>query len=238
LRIGALGSGSDYTVFLDHLTMASLNLGFGGDSNGGVYHSNYDSFDWYTRHSDGEFVFGRALSQTIGTTILRLADATVLPFNFVDLADTMTRYVEEIEDAHAAQEGAPDVDLDAVSEAIANLRRAGEEYERSLERLSTMSASAIHGQPQLARLNQLLYTSERRLAHDEGLPNREWFRHQVYAPGFYTGYGVKTIPGIREGLEEEEWDEARYYVNVVAQALENLVGQVREARALVEALAP
>ena len=234
LRISALGSGSDYTVFLDHLTMASLNLGFGGDSDGGVYHSSYDSFHWYTSYSDGEFLFGRALSQTIGTTIMRLANATVLPFNFVDLADTMTRYVKEIEEAHAEQADAPDVDLGAVSEALANLRRAGEAYERSLERLVTMSSSAILGQPELARLNQLLYTSERRLAHDEGLPNREWFRHQVYAPGFYTGYGVKTIPGIREGLEEEEWEEARYYVRVVSEALENLVAQVQEARGLVE----
>lgn len=237
LRIGALGSGSDYTVFLDHLTMASLNLGFGGDSNGGVYHSNYDSFTWYQRFSDGEYVFGRALSQTIGTAILRLADATVLPFNFVDLADTMTRYVEEIEEIHAEQEGAPEIDLTKVSEALDALREAGEAYQRSLERLSSMSSSAVHGQPQLARLNQLLYTSERRLGHDEGLPNREWFRHQVYAPGFYTGYGVKTIPGIREGLEEEAWEEARYYVNVVTEALEGLVAQVDEARALVEQLA-
>ena len=234
LRISALGSGSDYTVFLDHLTMASLNLGFGGDSDGGVYHSSYDSFHWYTSYSDGEFLFGRALSQTIGTTIMRLANATVLPFNFVDLADTMTRYVKEIEEAHAEQADAPDVDLGAVSEALANLRRAGEAYERSLQRLVTMNSSAILGQPELARLNQLLYTSERRLAHDEGLPNREWFRHQVYAPGFYTGYGVKTIPGIREGLEEEEWEEARYYVRVVSEALENLVAQVQEARGLVE----
>ena len=236
LRLSALGSGSDYTVFLDHLTMASLNLSFGGDSNGGVYHSNYDSFHWYTKYSDGEFLFGRALSQTIATTIIRLADATVLPFNFVDLAETMTRYVEEIEKAHADQEGAPEVDLAAVSEALINLKRAGEAYERSLDRLSTMSSSAIHAQPELARLNRLLYTSERRLAHDEGLPNREWFRHQVYAPGFYTGYGVKTIPGIREGLEEEEWETARYYVRVVSEALESLVAQVQEARALVEQL--
>ena len=165
---------------------------------------------------------------------MRLANATVLPFNFVDLADTMTRYVKEIEEAHAEQADAPDVDLGAVSEALANLRRAGEAYERSLERLVTMNSSAILGQPELAQLNQLLYTSERRLAHDEGLPNREWFRHQVYAPGFYTGYGVKTIPGIREGLEEEEWEEARYYVRVVSEALENLVAQVQEARGLVE----
>ena len=145
--------------------------------------------------------------------------------------------MEEIEEAHAAQENAPDVDLAAVNLALEALREAGRDYERALERLAGASSQALSGQAELARLNQLLYTSERRLAHDEGLPNREWFRHQVYAPGFYTGYGVKTIPGIREGLEEEAWEEARYYVNVVSQAVENRVAQVREARRHVEGLA-
>ena len=236
LRISALGSGSDYTVFLDHLTMASLNLGFGGDSPGGIYHSNCDSFDWYTRFSDGSFVFGRALSQTIGTTIMRLANATVLPFNFTDLSTTMSRYVEEIQEEHAKRENAPEIDLAPVEAALAKLHEAGEAYERALEKLSTMSSSVVQSQPELERLNQLLYTSERRFSHDEGLPEREWFRHQVYAPGFYTGYGVKTIPGIREGLEEESWEEAKYYVTVVSAALSDLVAQVQEARALVDGL--
>jgi N-acetylated-alpha-linked acidic dipeptidase len=236
LRIAALGSGSDYTVFLDHLTMASLNLGFGGDSNGGVYHSNYDSFDWYVRFSDSDFVFGRALSQTIGTTMMRLANATVLPFNFIDLADTMARYVDEIEEAHDEMEGAPDIDMEPVETSLSKLRAAGEAYEEALEALSALDARAVEAQPELQRLNQLLYQSERQLGHDEGLPNREWFRHQVYAPGFYTGYGVKTIPGVREGIEEEAWEQARYYVNVVAEALEGLVTQVDEARSLIETL--
>ena len=237
LRIGALGSGSDYTVFLDHLTMASLNMGFGGDSPGGIYHSNYDSFDWYTRFADGEFVFGRALSQTIGTTMLRLSEATVLPFNFTDLADTMSRYVEEIKKAHAEQENAPSIDVAPVEKALDELRQAGERYEEALSHLSRMRSDALLGRPELTRLNQLIYTSERRLGHEEGLPNREWFRHQVYAPGFYTGYGVKTIPGIREALEEEAWEEAKLYVGVVSRALEDLVAQVEEARSLVDELA-
>ena len=168
---------------------------------------------------------------------MRLANATVLPFNFTDLADTMSRYVEEIQEEHTKRENAPEIDLAPVEAALAKLSEAGEAYERALEKLSTMSSSAVQSQPELERLNQLLYTSERRLSHDEGLPEREWFRHQVYAPGFYTGYGVKTIPGIREGLEEESWEEARYYVTVVSKALSDLVAQVEEARALVEGLA-
>jgi N-acetylated-alpha-linked acidic dipeptidase len=237
LRISALGSGSDYTVFLDHLTLASLNLGFSDGQPNGVYHSNYDSFDWYTRYADGDFLFGRALSQTIGTTILRLADATILPFNFVDLADTMSRYIEEIKEEREKHEGAPELDLAAVDSELEKLREAGEAYEVALARLTELRSESLQSQPELERLNQLLYTSERRLAHDEGLPNREWFRHQVYAPGFYTGYGVKTIPGVRESIEEETWDEAKYYITVVSQALEGLIAQVAEARSIAENLA-
>jgi N-acetylated-alpha-linked acidic dipeptidase len=236
LRIGALGSGSDYTAFLDHLTMASLNLGFGGESDGGIYHSNYDSFDWYTRFSDGDFVYGRALSQVIGTTIMRLANATILPFNFVDLADTMDRYVVEIEKTRDEAKDAPEIDLSPVKTAIGKLKEAGQAYEAALGALRNVSTQALEAQPELRNLNRLLYSSERRLAHDEGLPKREWFRHQIYAPGLYTGYGVKTIPGIREGIEEEEWEEAKYYVKVVSEVLGSLVAQVDEARALLGTL--
>jgi N-acetylated-alpha-linked acidic dipeptidase len=236
IRIGALGSGSDYTAFLDHLTMASLNLGFGGDSEGGIYHSNYDSFDWYTRFSDGSFVYGRALSQIIGTTMMRLANATILPFNFVDLADTMDRYVVEIEKTRDKTKDAPEIDLGPVKAAIGRLREAGVQYEAALSSLRNVRSDALEAQPELRSLNRLLYSSERRLAHDEGLPKREWFRHQIYAPGLYTGYGVKTIPGIREGIEEKSWEEARYYVKVVSEVVGSLVAQVDEARSLLSAL--
>ena len=233
LRIAALGSGSDYTVFLDHLTMASLNLSFRGDSDGGVYHSNYDSFDWYRRFSDGDFIFGRALSQTVGTALMRLANSSILPFNFVDLSDTMKHYVDEIRQTHATLEDAPSLDFASIDLALNNLSRAGTDYEMALNQLSGVDASALAAQPELAQLNKLLYQSERSLGHDEGLPNREWFRHQVYAPGFYTGYGVKTIPGLREGIEEEAWDEARYYIKVITNAIGNVVQGVDEAKTLL-----
>jgi N-acetylated-alpha-linked acidic dipeptidase len=237
LALEALGSGSDYTAFLDHLTMASLNFGFGGEGEGGIYHSNYDSFDWYTRFSDGEFVYGRALSQVVGTTMMRLANAAILPFNFIDLADTLDRYVAEIEKTREKTKDAPEIDLAPVKASIARLREAGTAYESALASLQNVSTRALEAQPELRNLNRLLYASERRLAHDEGLPKREWFRHQIYAPGLYTGYGVKTIPGIREGIEQKEWEEAKYYVKVVASALDSLVNQVNEAKTLVGALA-
>ena len=233
LRLAALGSGSDYTVFIDHLTMASLNLGIGGDSPGGVYHSNYDSFHWYLKFSDSDFVFGRALSQLIGTAMLRLANAAILPFGFTALADAMETYVEEIRETHAAMESPQEIDFEAIESALDSLRDAGQGYEDTLAGLSDASADAVLGNARISELNQLLYTSERRLGYDEGLPNREWFRHQVYAPGFYTGYGVKTIPGVREGIEEEEWEAARFYVRVVSEALASLAEQVREAERIV-----
>ncbi len=236
LRLAALGSGSDYTVFIDHLTMASLNLGFGGDSPGGVYHSNYDSLHWYQKFSDSEYVFGRTLSRLVGTAMWRLANAAILPFGFTDLADAMATYVEEIRETHAAMESPEEIDFEALEGALAALREAGQGYEDALSGLTDASAEAVLGNARVSELNQLLYTSERRLGSDEGLPNREWFRHQVYAPGFYTGYGVKTIPGVREGIEEEEWEAARFYVRVVSEALSSLTDQVREAERIVASL--
>lgn len=236
LRLAALGSGSDYTVFIDHLTMASLNLGFGGDSPGGVYHSNYDSFHWYQKFSDSEYVFGRTLSRLVGTAMWRLANAAILPFGFTDLADAMATYVEEIRETHAAMESAEEIDFDAIEGALDALREAGQGYEEALSGLTDASAEAVLGNVRVSELNQLLYTSERRLGYEEGLPNREWFRHQVYAPGFYTGYGVKTIPGVREGIEEEEWEAARFYVRVVSEALSSLTDQVRQAERIVASL--
>ena len=236
--ISALGSGSDYTVFLDHLTMASLNLSFGGDSRGGVYHSKYDSFEWYTTFSDGEFTHGRALSQTMGTAILRLADATVLPFHFADYARTMMTYVDEIALYYDDLDDPETLDLEPVRVALSRLESAGEGYERRLARLADASADIVHARAdRLDVLNRLLYTSERTLAFAGGLPKREWFKHLIYAPGLYTGYGVKTLPGIREGVEEGEWREARAYTTRVADAITALADQVDEAAdVLVEVL--
>ena len=142
--------------------------------------------------------------------MLRLANAAILPFGFTALADAMETYVEEIRETHAAMESPQEIDFEAIESALDSLRDAGQGYEDTLAGLSDASADAVLGNARISELNQLLYTSERRLGYDEGLPNREWFRHQVYAPGFYTGYGVKTIPGVREGIEEEEWEAARF----------------------------
>jgi N-acetylated-alpha-linked acidic dipeptidase len=233
--IDALGSGSDYTAFLDHLTVASLNLGFGGESpDSGVYHSKYDSFYWYTHFSDTDFAYNAALSRTIGTAILRLADADVLPFEFTATAHTLSGYVDEIErltkdtkDPKDTKEHG-DLDVRPLRAAIAKLQKAADAY----------GAAAAKGVPkdreQLANLNHLLYTTERTFKYDPGLPRREWFKHLAYAPGFYTGYGVKTLPGIREGIEQKAWDEPKKYIPIVAAAIEKLAAQVDKAAALLK----
>lgn len=227
LRIAPLGSGSDYTAFLQHLAIASLNIGYGGEDEGGIYHSIYDSFNWYTKYSDGDFAYGRALAQTSGTLLLRLADAPVLPFQFTDYAATIQRYVDDIERTLVAKHK---VDVAPIKASIAKLRQAADRYERVSSRVASSSpASLLERRADLAALNKLLYTSERRLASDAGLPRRDWFKHVIYAPGFYTGYGVKTLPALREGLEEGQVDDAKAAVPTIAAAIGNLATQVERA---------
>jgi N-acetylated-alpha-linked acidic dipeptidase len=232
LRLSPLGSGSDYTPFLQHLTLASLNVGFGGESSGGIYHSMYDTVNWYTKFSDGDFVYGRTLSQVTGTLLLRLADAPVLPFQFNDTAGTLARYVTELEALAKSRPEAP-LDLGPVRTAVAALGRAAGNFEDAYRRLEKAPSSTVSS-ADLRAVNKALLQSERALGAASGLPRREWFKHQIYAPGFYTGYGVKTMPQIREGLEEQRPDEAREGVRKVATAVEALAKQVDEAAARLE----
>jgi N-acetylated-alpha-linked acidic dipeptidase len=229
--INALGSGSDYTAFLDHLTVASLDMGFGGEgSDGGVYHSKYDSFYWYTHFSDTDFTYNATLSRTIGTTLLRLANADILPFEFTATARTLRGYVDEVEKLANETKDAKDakeLDFKPLRSALAKLQKAADSYG------AAVAKGAPKDREQLANLNHLLYTTERNFKYDPGLPKREWFKHLTYAPGFYTGYGVKTLPGIREGIEQKAWDEPKTYIPVVSAAIEKLAGQVNRAAALL-----
>jgi N-acetylated-alpha-linked acidic dipeptidase len=232
IRIAPLGSGSDFTPFLQHLTLAALNLSFGGDSPGGVYHSAYDSFEWYTRFSDGEFVYGKALAQMTGTAILRLSEAPVLPFRFSDMSDTLARYVSEVQKLHGGKKDAPAIDFAPLTAAVGALSKAALAFEKAHAVVPGAAAKALQTQEEALKVvNQLIYSSERRLGNDAGLPRRDWFRHQIYAPGFYTGYGVKTLPQVREGIEEGQWDEARQGVAKVTAAISALAQQVDRASA-------
>jgi N-acetylated-alpha-linked acidic dipeptidase len=234
-RIGALGSGSDYTAFIDHLGVASLNLGFGGDGGGGVYHSIYDSFYWYTKFSDGTFEYGRTLAQVNGSLVMRMAGATILPFEFTDLADTLNRYADEIEKLEKQAAPPKPIDLTPMTNAIAALKESADQYEAALAKASANGGAALDKRSQLDEaLNQLLFTSERKLTSDAGLPRRDWFKHQIYAPGFYTGYGVKTIPGVREALEQKNWAEAEKEIKVVRDVLMSMSAQIDSATKLLQ----
>jgi N-acetylated-alpha-linked acidic dipeptidase len=231
LRISALGSGSDYTPFIQHLGIASLNTGFAGEaSSAGVYHSIYDSFTWYTRFSDTTFEYGRALAQLNGTIVMRLADADVLPFEFTNFADTVERYIDELE--KLAKRNDKPIDFAPMKSATAALRESARRYEQALSRVST--SSALEHLKQAKALNELLYKTERKLTNEQGLPRRPWFKHLVYAPGFYTGYGVKTIPGVREALEEKRWSEVEPQMRNVAKALVSLASQIDAAARILE----
>ena len=243
LRIGALGSGSDYTVFLDHLGVASVNLGFGGeDPGGGQYHSIYDDFYWYTHFMDTDFAYGKSLAQLAGTMMLRMANAELLPFDFTDFADTIHTYVTEVKALAASQRKTikdKNSDIEAgVYKALkdpkqkmvppsvqpvppvlnfAPLDNASEALTQAAE--SYAKAAAQPG-PNAAAANAKLIQSERLLTDSAGLPNRPWFRNLIYAPGFYTGYGVKTLPGVREAIEQKRWSEVDTQVARVAKALQ------------------
>ena len=231
LRISALGSGSDYTPFLQHLGIASMNTGFGGDGGGGIYHSIYDSFAWYTKYGDPTFEHGRALSQLNGTIVMRLASADVLPFEFTNVAETLGGYVDEIDKLMIKSKRPKDVDLAPLKSALKTLAESARRYEEALSRISSKDFQQVK---QLKTLNQLLYQSERKLTSEQGLPRRPWFRHQMYAPGFYTGYGVKTIPGVREALEEKHWDEVEPGIRNATFAIQGLTSQIEAATRLLE----
>ena len=265
LRIDALGSGSDWTVFLDHLGIASLDLAYGDEDGGGIYHSIYDDFYWYTHFSDTDFSYGRALSQTAGTAVMRLADADLLPYDFTGLADTIHTYLDELQkllqtkqdDAiernkeleegvftaiadpkktsvpPPAEEVPPHLNFAPLQNASDALTHSAERYQKALEKVSSNGELRV-SPAELQALNQKLMQSERKLTSPEGLPRRPWFEHLIYAPGAYTGYGVKTIPGVREAIEQKKWKEADEQIARAASALQDEAALIDSAAQALE----
>jgi len=213
-KISALGAGSDYVAFLDYLGVASMNEGFGGMAKSGIYHSTYDSIYWYTHFSDKTFVDGKALSQFTTTALLRLSDATVLPFEFGHFVNTVNGYLDDIQ--KQAEKSGQKLDFASIRAQLETLKQRGTNYDAMLQ--AAMRHDSVDS-GKVTALNESLIRTERALIRPEGLPNREWYKHQIYAPGFYTGYGVKTIPGVREAVDSKDWGLAQKEAGIVEQCL-------------------
>ena len=254
LQLDALGSGSDFSSFLQHLAVPSLDLGYGGEDNGGDYHSIYDSYDNYIRFKDPGFYYGVALSQTAGRTALRMANADVLPFDFRHLYTTVNDYTKELIDllqqtkenteienqlirsndytlaadptktfiVPKAKDEVPYLDFSPLQNALSSLQKSSDSLSKAWNKAVTINAD--HD-----ALNKALYQAEQQLLTTNGLPRRGWYKHSLYAPGFYTGYGVKTLPGIREAIEQRNWKEAQDQISIDAMAINRLSNYLMNA---------
>ena len=260
LRISALGSGSDYTAFLDHLGIASVHFGFGGMDGGGIYHSAYDDFYWYIKFADTDFVYGRALSQVAGTAAMRFAEADLLPYNFNNFAETVSNYLDELEDLsqnirrdiieknRQIDEGVYSAIADPREKTVlpeketvppylsfAPLANASEQLTNSAKRYQQAAENwKKSGKNLPGKINEMLLQAEQKLTVAEGLPGRSWFKHQIYAPGFYTGYGVKTLPAVREAIEQKEWDSVEGHVHAIAGVLNGFAAHLDKISTMLE----
>ncbi len=247
LRISPLGSGSDYTTFLQHLGIASINLGFRGEGEYGVYHSIYDSFDHYIRFMDKDFRYGVTLAKTAGRLVLRLAESETPVFRFDGFVDSLSTYVDAVEKlgdkmrketreqndlidkgvykltfnrdkplaAPAREDPVPHISFAGVKNALSELRLTVTDLQTVIDETDFSVLTTRQRQ----KIDKMIYQSERYLTSERGLPRRPWFKHFVYAPGFYTGYGVKTLPAIREAIEERKWTEVVEQEIVTADVL-------------------
>jgi N-acetylated-alpha-linked acidic dipeptidase len=267
LRLEMLGGGSDHAPFINFAGVASLGIGFGGEDGGGIYHSIYDDFYWYTHFSDKDFVYGRALAQAGSTSVVRMADADLLPFQFSDFADDVKMYVREVEkfadkqreeiqekneklaegmyEATAdpryswvtpkKEEVPPHLNFAPLDNAVESLERSSAEYQKALEGVSANGGAAL-ASASLKEVNEMLIQCEHKLTTPEGLPGRFWYKHELYAPGVYTGYAAKAIPAVREGLEQKKWQEAEDSAARVAKVLESEAQHISAAAAKLSAV--
>src|SRR5438093_188639 len=237
--VGALGSGSDYSAFLDHVGIASIDVGLNGKGGDGSYHSTYDNPTWFKKYIDPNFSHSVLASQMTGVALLRLADAEVLPFDYESYGQQIVEYIDEIEQqaTKASAEGAKRIDFAGLKEAANAFAKAGADARGRADALlaaetlrepqgrpeqgrgTTASGQAASPQ-ELAMVNRALMMAERDLIEPAGLPDRPWYRHVIYAPGLYTGYGVKTIPGVREAVDSGNYPRAAEQAAIVIRALE------------------
>ncbi len=255
IKLGALGAGSDWSAFLQHLGIASIDLGFGGEGGGGEYHSIYDSYYDFTHFKDPGFKYGVALSETAGRVTMRMANADILPIDFDSFYKTVNDYVSELKilldntrtetDMEnkmirdklydlakdptktyyppKIKEQVPYLNFSDLENTMLQLKNRADEFQKVYANAISLPAD------KQKELNEILYKVERSLIYDKGLPRRPWYKHEIYAPGYYTGYGVKTLPGIREAIEQRNWKEAQDGIEVVSKTIDAYTQQVQQA---------
>src|SRR5580700_10208374 len=266
LPIGALGSGSDYSAFLQHLGIAALNIGFGGEGQvGGVYHSAYDTYEYYSRFGDPGFAYAPVLAKTVGRVVLRIADSEVPLQRYGDFAETVSRYLDQVKrladsKREAAQTQArmlaadafrladdptktggpptalksvPHFNLAPLENAIDHLKRSAKDYDAALAAKGAAQSNATK-----EKLIDLARQTEQSLVVDVGLPGRDWYKNLIYAPGRYTGYAPKTLPGVREAIEEERWADVDRYAALTGAALDAYADRLDEGVRLMGEIGP
>jgi N-acetylated-alpha-linked acidic dipeptidase len=258
-NLSALGSGSDYSPFFQHLGISSFNMGFGGESSGGEYHTMYDSYKLYKRFKDPTFQYGVTLAKVTGRTTLRLANADILPFEFTHFANIVSGYVDEVTalagklrkeaDEHnklvkkgvfglvanpndnfklpTSETTVPYFNFAPIENALKNLKEQAAKFD-------AVSKKGIGNVANTNKLNKVLKNMESKLLRAQGLPRRPWYKHHIYAPGFYTGYGVKTLPGVREAIEEKNFKEANEQIHILAEVLNGFSANIEEAIRLMK----
>jgi N-acetylated-alpha-linked acidic dipeptidase len=259
IKLGALGAGSDWSGFLQFLGIASMNLGFGGEGPGGDYHSIYDSYDHFVKFTDPGFQYEITLAKTCGRAMMRMANADVLPFDINSFYKTVADYVAELKalldntrteteqenkmirdklfdyakdptkyfQSPKVEDAVPYLDFSKLENTMLQLKNTAEEFQNQYGSATKLSVDKQN------ELNEILYKTERCLINEKGLPRRPWYKHQIYAPGYYTGYGVKTLPGIREAIEKRNWKEAQENIEIVSKTMEAYTQQVQYAKNII-----
>jgi N-acetylated-alpha-linked acidic dipeptidase len=261
LPIDPLGSGSDYSAFLQNLGLASLNLGFGGEGDsGGVYHSAYDTYEHHSRFVDPGHAYAGVLAKTAGRMVLRLADADTPVQRYGDVADTVAMYLDEVKKLADARRdeaqartrllaagaykladdptisrgdpaplpASPRLDFGRLDAALAKLKTSAAAFDQTLASKGPALTKA-----QKIKLDTALLPLEQRLLREQGLPFRPWYKNMIYAPGRFTGYGAKTLPGVREAIEERRFDDAATYIGLTAEALSDYANGLDAATAVL-----
>lgn len=255
ISLGALGAGSDWSGFLQLSGIASMNISFGGEGDGGEYHSIYDSYDHFVKFTDPGFHYEVALAETAGRAMMRMANSDILPFDVSSFYKTVAGYVADLKAlldnsrtgtelenkmigdklfdlakdpakkylSPEIKDAVPYLDFSVLENSMVRLREAAEKFQELHESAVRLPAGKQN------ELNEILYKVERSLINENGLPGRPWFKHQIYAPGLYTGYGVKTLPGIREAIEQSNWQEAQENIEIVSETIEAYAQEVRNA---------